>query len=142
MYTPMPTVSKLEVITTGSRRRWTTEEKLRIVAESFSGPRLVSTTARRYGLSASQLFAWRRMARAGAFRDGVASFVPVVVADQTPASGSQCEDHEAAELENNPSAGTPKGRMQIMLSNGRQVIVGEDVDAAALARVIGVLDRR
>ena len=142
MHTPIQKVSKIEVIATGSRRRWTMEEKVRIVAESFSGPRLVSTTARRYGLSASQLFAWRRMARAGAFRDGAANFVPVVVADQTPASGSQCEDREGVELRNNHSADAPAGQMQIVLSNGRQVIVGADVDTAALARVIGVLDRR
>lgn len=138
----MPKVSRLEVIATGSRRRWTTEEKLRIVAESFSGLRLVSTTARRYGLSPSQLFAWRRMVRAGAFADHGVGFAPVVVVgDQSPASGSQCDGHEATELKNNPLSGTPIGRMQIMLSNGRQVIVGADVDATALARVIGVLDR-
>ncbi|WP_354125328.1 hypothetical protein [Bradyrhizobium sp. LA6.10] len=38
------------------------EEKQRIVAESYGGPRLVSVTARRNGLSASQLFSgagWR-----------------------------------------------------------------------------------
>ena len=64
-HTPIPKVSRLEVITTGSRRRWTLEEKLRIVAESFSGHRAASSTARRYGLSSSQLFAWRKLAREG-----------------------------------------------------------------------------
>ena len=34
-------VSRLEVIATGARRRWTEEEKRRIVAESFDGPRRV-----------------------------------------------------------------------------------------------------
>jgi hypothetical protein len=34
--------------------------KLRIVAESLSGPRLVSATAGRYGISTSLLFTWRR----------------------------------------------------------------------------------
>jgi transposase len=43
------------VISSGARRRWTLEEKQRIVAESYAGSRLVSATARRYGLSASQL---------------------------------------------------------------------------------------
>src|SRR6476620_10503072 len=62
---PMPKVSRLEVVSTGARRRWTLEEKQRIVAESYSGPRLVSITARRNGLSASQLFTWRRLARDG-----------------------------------------------------------------------------
>jgi hypothetical protein len=55
----------LQPETTGSRRRWTLEEKQRIVAESYGAPRRVSATARRNGLSASQLFTWRRLAREG-----------------------------------------------------------------------------
>ena len=52
----------------GGRRYWTTPtlvrgEKLRIVAQSHGGPRLVSLTARRYGISPSLLFAWRRSFR-------------------------------------------------------------------------------
>jgi hypothetical protein len=39
---PMPKVSRLEVVSTGARRRWTLEEKQRIVTESYGGPRLVS----------------------------------------------------------------------------------------------------
>jgi len=61
----MPKVSRLEVISTGARRRWTLAEKQRIVAESYDGHRQVSATARRNGLSASQLFTWRRLAREG-----------------------------------------------------------------------------
>jgi transposase len=44
-------VSRLEVVETGRRRRWSDAEKLRIVEESFSGPRLVSATARHHGVS-------------------------------------------------------------------------------------------
>jgi transposase len=50
----------LEVVETGRRRRWTEDEKLRIVAESQSGSRLVSSTARRHGISRSLLTTWRR----------------------------------------------------------------------------------
>ncbi len=64
-HTPIPKVSRLDVISTGARRRWTLEEKRRIVAESYYGQRLVSVTARRNGLSASQLLTWRRLAREG-----------------------------------------------------------------------------
>ena len=39
---------RLEVVETGRRRRWSIEEKLRIVSESLSGPRLASATARRH----------------------------------------------------------------------------------------------
>jgi len=38
-------VRRLDVVDTGRRRRWSDAEKLRIVEESFSGPRLVSAIA-------------------------------------------------------------------------------------------------
>jgi transposase-like protein len=66
----MPKVSQLDVISTGVRRRWTLEEKQRIVTESYGGQRLVSATARRNGLPASQLFTWRRLAREGRLVEG------------------------------------------------------------------------
>src|SRR3954453_470047 len=64
-HTPISKVSRLDVISTGARRRWTLDEKQRIVAESYSAPRVASVTARRNGLSASQLFPWGRLAREG-----------------------------------------------------------------------------
>lgn len=141
-HTPMPRVSTLEVIETGARRRWTLEEKQRIVAESFSAPRVVSATARRYGLSTSQLFNWRRLAREGKLvgEDEEPAFVPALVAPDGPCQGTTA-DAEA------PPAGAPAettsgGRMVIVLSGGRRVIVGADVDAAALRRVIDALERR
>src|ERR1700688_4016347 len=87
-HTPNSKVSRLEVITTGARRRWTLEEKQRIVAESFSGRRVVSATARRHGLSSSQLFNWRRLARTGQLvgEDQAPGFVPVTVAPEDPES--------------------------------------------------------
>jgi transposase len=49
------------VVDTGRRRRrWTEEEKLKILVESFQGPRQIAATARRYGLSRSLLLRWRR----------------------------------------------------------------------------------
>jgi transposase len=132
----MPKLSRLEVITTGARRRWTAAEKRRIVAESESGSRLVSATARRYGLSVSQLFGWRRLVREGRLggEDSAAGFVPaVMVADAAaPVAPSSVSAH----------AGMGQGRMEIVLAGARRVIVERDVDAAALARVIAVLERR
>jgi transposase len=48
-------VERLEVVETGRRRRWSEDEKLKIVLESLQGPRLVAATARRYGVSRSLL---------------------------------------------------------------------------------------
>ena len=80
-HTPNSKVPRLEVVSTGARRRWTLEEKQRIVAESYGGPRLVSVTARRKGLSASQLFTWRRLAREDRLSgDAMPALVPVEIA--------------------------------------------------------------
>ena len=48
---------RVEVITgVGRRRRWSLEEKARIVTESLDPATTASAVARRYGLHASQLF--------------------------------------------------------------------------------------
>ncbi|MFB6453576.1 transposase [Bradyrhizobium tunisiense] len=58
-------VRRLEIVETGWRRRWSAAEKLRIVEESFSGPRLVSATVPHHGLSKRLLFSWREPYREG-----------------------------------------------------------------------------
>ncbi len=49
----------------GSRRRWSAEEKARVVHESFRPGKLVGEVAHRYGVSRWQLSTWRSLARAG-----------------------------------------------------------------------------
>lgn len=57
-------IQRIEVLTGPERRRqWSTEDKERIVAESYSGHDSVSRIARRHGLLPQQLFSWRREAR-------------------------------------------------------------------------------
>lgn len=135
-HTPISKVSTLEVIETGSRRRWTVEEKQRIVAESFATPRMVSATARRHGLSTSQLFNWRRQAREGGLiAEEDAAFVPAVIAPESPGEPVIAE---APPPDDRPAC-RGSGRMVIVLSGGNRVIVGNDVDAAALRRVLDAL---
>ena len=115
---------RLEVITgVGRRRRWSLEEKARIVAESLDPATTSSAVARRYGLHASQLFVWRQQLQRRALTaetSGAPGFVPVLVAEDGAAPA------EAA------------GRMEIAL--GPAVVrVGADVDAAALRRVLEVV---
>jgi transposase len=58
-------VRRLEVITgTGRRRRFSSEDKARIVEETLAPGAVVSAVARRYGLTPQQVFTWRRQARA------------------------------------------------------------------------------
>jgi transposase len=117
-----PEVTRLEVVETGRRRRWTEEEKLRIVTESLNGPRMGSATARRYGIARSLLSTWRRQFRVEAA--AASRFVPAVVVAERAAAPS------------------PSSRMEIVVSNGRRVIVDLGVDVAALSRVLDVLERR
>ena len=59
---------RVEVITSVQRRRrWTTEEKVRIVEETYLPGQSVSLVGRRHGISANQLFTWRRLMARGAF---------------------------------------------------------------------------
>jgi len=66
----------------GRRRRWTPEEKGRIVALTFAPGARVSDVARQYDLSPQHLFQWRREAKAGKLvlpvDDGDLLFAPVV----------------------------------------------------------------
>jgi transposase len=144
-HTPIPKVTRLEVISTGARRRWTLEEKQRIVAESYSAPRLVSATARRNGLSASQLFTWRRLAREGRLVEGdeTARFAPAIIEPSTSNPPTLPEYVEA--VKDSPSSQTScpmpaPGRIEIVLMGGHRVIVDGRVDVAVLARVIAVLE--
>jgi transposase len=78
---------RLEVITgVGRRRRWSLEEKARIVAESLDPTTTSSAVARRYGLHTSQLFVWRqqlqRTASSAVAVSGPA-FVPVLLAEDS-----------------------------------------------------------
>jgi transposase len=120
-----PEVSRLEVVETGRRRRWTEDEKMRIVAESLSGPRLGLATARRYGIARSLLAVWRRQFAVRSA--GAAHLMPAVVVPPTAASST---------------GSWPTGRMEIVSLSGRRVIVDAGVDGAALARVLDVLERR
>ena len=109
------------------RRLWSDEEKRRIVAETLEPGASVSIVARRHDLNANMLFTWRRQIGTSALLPAgdAMTFVPAAI---TP---------EAA-----PTVSPLAGRMEIVLADGGRIIMGKDVDAAALARVVKVLSRR
>ena len=86
---------RIEILTgPARRRRWSTEEKARIVAETLAPGARVSEVARRWQVCPQQVFAWRHAARrdvAAVRREpasqAVASFVPVIT-EATPATSS------------------------------------------------------
>jgi len=122
-----PQVEVLSVTDSGRRRRWSAEEKVRIVEESFARPRAVSATARRHEISRPLLARWRAEYRAGLFGGGRRpEFAPVAVVAE-PASAT-------------PTASEPETKVEIVLANGRRVVVAASIDPAALARLLPVLE--
>src|SRR6516162_10956930 len=66
------------------RRRWSVEEKVRILAQSVAPGSSASLACRMHGISSGQLYTWRRQFRTGE----LTGFAPVMVAppvDELPA---------------------------------------------------------
>ena len=55
----------VEIIQTVPRKRWTSEQKLRMVEETFQPGNSVSRVARENGISPAMLYKWRRLMQAG-----------------------------------------------------------------------------
>ena len=123
---------KVEVIVGRERRRrWSLQEKLRIVAESEEPGSSVRTVAARHDVYPSLLHTWRRHARNGRLSPLVpARFVPLRVVEA--ASNSALALTAVADQ-------TPAGSIDITLPNGSRVRVDQAVNLAALRRVIAAL---
>ncbi len=127
-------VRRLEVFTgAGRRRTWSEDEKAAIVAESDRPGTSISAVARRHGLSASQLFTWRRLARPVEMHDDQTTlrFVPAVlnVSPQQPA----------------PAEGSPERReprschgIEVEIA-GATVRIAQDASTVQIAAVIRAL---
>jgi transposase len=115
----------------GRRRFWSSDEKRRMIAESFAPGASVSKVAQRYGVNANLLFTWRRR-DAGSTASGGTEPIELLPV--------QIEDERA--LAAPVAAPGPVGRMEIVLAAGERILVGADVDTAALARVVKALSRR
>jgi transposase len=70
---------KIEVLGTERRRRWSFQDKVRIVEETMQPTVEVSEVPRRHRLAPSVVFTWRRLAREGRLGDASPAFVPVEI---------------------------------------------------------------
>jgi transposase len=120
-------VERLEVVDTGRRRRWSEDEKLKIVLESLQAPRQVAATARRYGVSRSLLLRWRRSFRPEPKDTTQPGFVPaMVIAESGP---TPCPVAPA-------SSG---GSIEIEFAAGARMRITGTVDAATLKAAVAAL---
>jgi transposase len=124
------------------RRRWSCDEKMRLVEETLVPGAKVSEVARRNGISASLLFTWRRQARV---IEAPAAVIPRFAAVQVagPAPMAEIAKPPAGEPpQSRVAASSRSGLIEISLGGGKRVRVDASFDAAALARVLDVLERR
>jgi transposase len=121
-------VARLEVVDSGRRRRWSDEEKLKIVLESLAAPRRVSATARRYGVARSQLLQWRRLFRPERNESVETSgFVSAVVVP------------ESKPVRPTPGGLAADGAIEIEFASGARMRVAGAVDLAALRAAVEAL---
>jgi transposase len=138
----------MELITGETRRRrWTAEEKARILADSFQPGAKVSEVALRHGVNRGLLWPWRPQARKHVV-GGQPAFVPVRVVDAATAQAksSAAEQHEGAALAASARPEDARGEQTTgsidIDIGGARVRVRGAVDAAALRQVLTHLGRR
>src|SRR6185312_14969576 len=112
------------------RRRWSDEEKARLVAEIMVPGAKVAEIARRHGISRSLLYTWRREAGQEIASEGPSALpdlVPVVVADAR-------EIPKASSV-----AAKQTGLIEIVLPAGIRVTVRGRIEERTLRAVLHAL---
>jgi transposase len=127
---PKPVVvRRLEVLTgVGGRRRWSADDKARIVEETLAPGATVSEVARRHDIRPQQLFGWRREMRIVDPEPAV-SFVPAVVEVADPKKLDQVRPRPAR---------TGRGDIELEFE-GVVVRVRRGAEARTVAAVIKAL---
>lgn len=127
----------IEVITSVERRRrWSRDDKERLVAACLEPGAVLSEIARAAGIHVSQLFRWRKeFCRIEEPSMQTANtLVPVIVSEATPA---------AQPVVSEPSIPSHSRRKRsdvtIELGRGRRVRVDSDIDTEALGRILDVV---
>lgn len=130
---------QVKVLGAERRRRWSYDEKVRLVEETLQAGETVCGVARRHGVAQSLLFSWRQQARQGRLGgEAVPALVPVGIT-AAPAPVTPCAPQPSSFLP--PAQRARAGIIEIELG-GCRVRVDRDVDTEALQRVLELLRRR
>jgi transposase len=131
-------VRRLEVITgTGRRRRFSEDDKARIIEETLVPGAVVSDVARRHGLSPQQLFTWRREARCRPVTPApevAPVFVPAVVREASRGGGEKTNKKAARRRRVRQTSGIIEVEI-----DGVTIRVSGGADAKTVAAVIRAL---
>ena len=124
------------------RRKWSREDRLRIVQESLVKGALIVDVAKRNEISQSLIYEWRKQALAGLL-DG---FHQVRVVPDTNVALPTIEAHRSAVVDaKGDSASSPetaRGRIELTLPDGTVLRVDDDDASGALRTILASLGRR
>jgi transposase len=111
------------------RRRWTVEEKLRIVVETNEPGARIGDIAARYDLYPGLLLTWRRQVRLG------------VLTERRPPLFLSIGTTSTLNVPRQPARNDPaiSRRIEIELNNGCRIRMDEGVSLLALRRVLAAL---
>jgi transposase len=117
------------------RRRWSSEEKLRIVGETLRPGAVVRLVAHQHGIGTGLLYTWRKQ-MPGAAMTGFATVEMALEPSMPPLPAAP------------PATPEPAGEVamdvavEVELPNGARVRVGRDANAVLLRGVFAALDQR
>jgi transposase len=116
------------------RRRWSLEEKLRILAQSVAPGSSPSLVCRLHGISSGQLYTWRRQFRTGE----LTGFAPVRLAppvEELPRAAASVDPVPTLPETDRPADGI----IEVELPSGVKLRLTGAVDEVALRRVLSAL---
>src|SRR3712207_429473 len=134
-------MGRFEVFRGKAQRRWSEEDKRRLVAETVAAGGTVHGVARRYGVNTSQLFTWRKQLRAGADRPAPPPAMPGFAAVTIASPAALSAPAPAAEA---VSSGAPasSGLIEIELPDGGRVRIAGAPDPAVVTAALRALAGR
>ena len=130
---------QVKVLGAERRRRWSYDEKVRLIEETRQAGETVCGVARRHGVAQSLLFAWRRQARQGRLGGEAAPALVPVEITAAPVPTTTCAPQPAPF---SAAAQRPRAGIIEIELGGCRVRVDRDVDGEALQRVLELLRRR
>ena len=127
----------VEVVTRGEgRRRWSSDQKRRIVVEAMQPGVTPTEVIRRWGLTSSLFYTWRRQVMSGelgAVPTPLPAFAQVAIAEDAPMLPRPSAPESPARS---------AARIEVVLPCGTLLRLDENVGADALRRVLAVLRGR
>jgi transposase len=127
---------RVEVTTrTERRRRWSAEEKLRIVRETLRPGAVAQVVADQHGVGTGLLYTWRKQMLTAAMT-GFAAVEMAPEAETPPLLAAPITAAEPADMN------TIDVTVEVALPDGTQVRVANGATATLLADVFTALDRR